>query len=49
MIKNYIKTTLRSLFLNKAYSFLNIAGLATVSFQSIKAAMINPIKSLKTE
>jgi predicted permease len=28
MIKNYIKTTLRSLLKNKSYSFLNIAGLA---------------------
>src|ERR1700754_1277325 len=28
MLKNYIKTTLRSLFKNKVYSFLNIAGLA---------------------
>ena len=27
MIKNYFKTTLRSLFKNKAFSFLNIAGL----------------------
>ena len=28
MIRNYIKTTLRSLLKNKTYSFLNIAGLA---------------------
>ncbi|HTD98237.1 MAG TPA: ABC transporter permease [Mucilaginibacter sp.] len=28
MIRNYIKTTLRSLLKNKSYSFLNIAGLA---------------------
>jgi putative ABC transport system permease protein len=28
MIKNYIKTALRSLFKNRAFSFLNIAGLA---------------------
>src|SRR5471030_313574 len=28
MIKNYIKTTLRSLLRNRSYSFLNIAGLA---------------------
>jgi putative ABC transport system permease protein len=28
MIKNYIKTTLRSLFKNRSYSFLNITGLA---------------------
>src|ERR1700743_3706316 len=28
MIKNYIKTTLRSLLRNRGYSFLNIAGLA---------------------
>jgi predicted permease len=28
MIKNYLKTTLRSLLKNKSYSFLNIAGLA---------------------
>jgi len=28
MIKNYIKTTLRSLLKNRGYSFLNIAGLA---------------------
>ncbi len=28
MIKNYIKTTLRSLLKNKGFSFLNIAGLA---------------------
>lgn len=28
MLKNYIKTTLRSLFKNKVYGFLNIAGLA---------------------
>jgi len=28
MIKNYLKTTLRSLLKNRSYSFLNIAGLA---------------------
>src|ERR1700748_2993453 len=28
MIKNYFKTTLRSLLKNRGYSFLNIAGLA---------------------
>lgn len=28
MIRNYLKTTLRSLLKNKSYSFLNIAGLA---------------------
>src|ERR1700761_1770945 len=28
MIRNYIKTTLRSLLKNRSYSFLNIAGLA---------------------
>lgn len=28
MIKNYLKTTLRNLWRNKGYSFLNIAGLA---------------------
>src|SRR5579862_2762330 len=28
MIKNYLKTTLRSLLRNRSYSFLNIAGLA---------------------
>ena len=28
MIKNYLKTTLRSLLKNKGYSFLNISGLA---------------------
>src|SRR3569833_539545 len=28
MIKNYIKTTLRSLLRNRSYSFLNITGLA---------------------
>src|SRR5215217_7354270 len=28
MIKNYIKTTLRSLLKNRSYSFLNITGLA---------------------
>src|ERR1700744_4876000 len=28
MIKNYIKTTLRSLLKNRSYSFLNISGLA---------------------
>ena len=28
MIKNYIKTTLRSLLKNRSFSFLNIAGLA---------------------
>src|SRR5580698_10475392 len=28
MIKNYIKTTLRSLLKNRSYSFLNIAGVA---------------------
>src|SRR5476651_1721495 len=28
MIKNYFKTTLRSLLKNRSYSFLNIAGLA---------------------
>src|SRR6201995_3757635 len=28
MFKNYLKTMLRSLLKNKAYSFLNVAGLA---------------------
>src|SRR5215472_5552278 len=28
MIKNYFKTTLRNLWKNKGYSFLNISGLA---------------------
>lgn len=61
MFKNFFKTTIRSLWKNKGYSFLNIFGLAigitcaglialiTVSFQAIKAAVANPVESLRSE
>ncbi|MGF7042515.1 hypothetical protein [Mucilaginibacter lappiensis] len=50
MIRNYFKTTLRALVKNKAFSFLNIAGLATSGVLNILiAALINPVKSLRSE
>ena len=89
MFRNYFKTAWRSLLKNKAYSALNILGLAigmavaliiglwvydqyyritinpvvfviagiaaigitfiTISFQAIKAAIANPVKSLSTD
>jgi len=97
MIMNYFKTSFRSLWRNKNFTFINIAGLAvgitaclliflvirfethdwlqqydyritisplvfviagiaaivitiiTISFQAIKAAITNPVKSLRTE
>jgi hypothetical protein len=49
MLQNYIKTAFRFLLKNISFSFINIIGLATVSFQAIKAAVANPVKSLRTE
>jgi len=41
MFKNYFKTALRNLKHNIA--------IITISFQSIKAGLANPLKSLRTE
>lgn len=55
MFKNYLKIAWRNLVNTKFYSALNIIGLtviiafATVSFQAIKAALTNPVKSLRSE
>jgi ABC-type nitrate/sulfonate/bicarbonate transport system permease component len=58
MISNFITTALRNLFKHKAFSFINIFGLAiaiaaailvtllTVSSQYLKAATTNPVKNL---
>jgi len=40
MFKNYFKTAWRNLVVNKTHS---------IGFQAIKAAMANPVKSLRTE
>ena len=52
MIKNYFKVAWRNIFKCKLSSAINILGLAlgtTSSFQSIKTALTNPIKSLQSE
>jgi len=53
MLRNYLKLTWRNLNRNKVSSAINISGLtialATVSFQSVKAGLANPVKSLRTE
>ncbi|WPV02274.1 hypothetical protein SNE26_10850 [Mucilaginibacter sp. cycad4] len=59
MFKNYLKTAWRNLVNRKFYSALNIVGLAigaaviiafvTISFQAVKAALANPVKSLRSE
>jgi hypothetical protein len=59
MLLNYIKITWRHLWKNKTFSAINITGLslgiacasalATVSYQAIKAALLNPVVSLKQE
>jgi len=61
MFQSYIRIAWRNFRRNKGYSFINIAGLAagmaiallitlfTVSFQSLKAAFMNPVKSLRAE
>jgi hypothetical protein len=42
MFKNYLKVAWRNLVKNRVFSF-------TISFQAIKAAIANPVKSLRTE
>jgi putative ABC transport system permease protein len=57
MIRNFFITAIRNLRRNKKNSTTNILGLAigmasallTVSFQSVKAAMANQAKSLRSE
>ncbi len=53
MLKNYLKTAFRNLSRHKGYSLIYISGFAiaviTVSFQSIKASIANPVDSLKYE
>ena len=57
MIKNFFKSAFRNLLRHKAFSTINIGGLSigmasailTVSYQSVKASLANPVKSLRTE
>lgn len=59
MLKNYFKIAWRNLVKNKVYIswWIFVASalgalaitLLTVSFQAIKAALMNPVKSLKSE
>ncbi len=55
MLKNYITIAFRTMLRNKSYSLINILGLSlgvallTVSFESIRAASVNPVKSLRSE
>lgn len=56
MFKNHLKTAWRNLVKNKFYSAINIAGIIalliailTISFQSVKAALTNPVKTLRSE
>jgi hypothetical protein len=46
MLGNYFKIAFRNLTKRKGYALLNIA---TISFQAIKAAITNPVTSLRTE
>ncbi|MDQ3290342.1 MAG: hypothetical protein M3Q05_03525 [Bacteroidota bacterium] len=48
MFRNYFKITLRNLWRYHAFSGIHVLGLA-ISFQAIKAATANPVKSLRTE
>lgn len=56
MIKSIIKISIRYLVKQKAYAFINIFGLAsfiiafiTISFQSFKAAVAQPVNAIKYE
>ena len=55
MIKNYFRIAFRNLTRNKFAGAINIGGLAigitilTVSFQAVRAAIANPVDSLRTE
>lgn len=60
MLKNYLLVSLRAFRKASVYSLLNITGLAlgiacatltlfTVSFQAIRAALLNPVKTLRSE
>jgi hypothetical protein len=48
MFKSYFKSAYRQLLNNRLFTTVNIA-VATAGFQAIKAAMTNPVKSLRTE
>lgn len=47
MIKSYLRVALRNLRNPKAFSFINIIGLLTVSSHAIKLATANSVKSLR--
>lgn len=57
MFKNYFLTSWRNILKEKGYSGFNILGLAigmavtliTVSVQAVRAALANPVQSLRSE